>query len=116
MAVDRIRYIKDKWTVLEYARDVLGFPVRKSGDRCVSLAPDSHNPTALRIFDNYWQDFKTGAHGDVIDLCAIAKHGGDKGAAIRELGGESSSWKEYTQHLCDKIAYFQQAWYQERDY
>ena len=111
MAVDRIRYIKDKWTVLEYARDVLGFPVRKSGDRCVSLAPDSHNPTALRIFDNYWQDFKTGAHGDVIDLCAEAKHNGDRGAAIRELAqgyGGNYDWRKYTQELNNKIAYFHQ--------
>ena len=109
MAVDRISYIKAKWTVLEYARDVLGLPVYKSGDRCVSLAPDSHNPTALRIFDNYWQDFKTGAHGDVIDLCAEARHGGDRGAAIRELAEGYSgnyNWKEYTQQLNNKIAYF----------
>lgn len=109
MAVDRISYIKAKWTVLEYARDVLGLPVYKSGDRCVSLAPDSHNPTALRVFDNYWQDFKTGAHGDVIDLCAEARHGGDKGEAIRELAegyGGNYNWKEYTQQLNNKIAYF----------
>lgn len=109
MAVDRIAYIKSRYSVLEYARDVLGFPVRKSGDRCVSLAPDSHNPTAMIIFDNWWYDYKQGCGGDVIDLCAEAKHGGDKGAAIRELDGDygfTYNWKEYTQKLGDKIAYF----------
>lgn len=109
MAVDRIEYIKDKYTVLEYARDILGLPVRKSGDRCKSFAPDSHNPTALVIFDDWWYDFKQGIGGDVIDLCAHAKHGGDVGAAIRELAGDygiSSDWKEKTQERCTLIAYW----------
>ena len=109
MGLDRIRYIKEKYTVLEYARDVLCLPVRNSGDRCVSLAPGSSNPTALVVYDDYWKDFKTGAGGDVIDLCAEAKHGGDRGAAIRELSGDYGhdyDWLDYTQRLNDKIAYF----------
>ena len=109
MEVDRIAYIKDKYRVLEYARDVLGLPVRKSGDRCVSLAPCSSNPTAMVIYDDWWYDFKQGIGGDVIDLCAQARHGGDKGAAIRDLAGDygySVEWHEYTQNLGNKIAYF----------
>ena len=109
MAVDRINYIKDKYSVLEYARDVLGLAVQKSGDRCVSLAPDSQNPTAMIVYDDWWYDFKQGKGGDIIDLCAEAKHDGDKGAAIRELAGDyglNENWKEYTQNLCTKIAYW----------
>ncbi len=109
MAVDRIRYIKEKYSVLEYARDVLGLPVRNSGDRTISLAPDSHNPTALVIYEDYWRDFKTGAGGDVIDLCAEARHNSDRGAAIRELAGDYGldyHWQEYTVNLNNKMAYF----------
>ena len=108
MGLDRIAYIKDKYTVLEYARDILGLPVKKSGDRCVSLAPDSHNPTAMIVYEDWWYDFKQGCGGDVIDLCAMARHGGDKGEAIRELAGDygGTGWLEYTENLNNKIAYF----------
>ena len=109
MGVDRIGYIKEKYSVLDYARDVLCLPVRKSGDRCVSLAPGSRNPTAMVVYDDWWYDFKQGIGGDVIDLCAQARHNGDKGEAIRELAGDygfSTGWIEYTQNLGNKIAYF----------
>lgn len=108
MELDRIRYIKEKISVLEYAQNVLGLPVRKSGDRCASLAPDSHNPTAMVVYDDWWYDFKQGCGGDVIDLCSEARHGGDKGAAIRELGGDTGGWNwvEYTKALNGKIQHF----------
>ena len=108
MGVDRIGYIKEHYSVLDYARDVLGLPVRRDGDRCISLAPGSHNPTAMVVYANSWYDFKQGIGGDVIDLCAVARHDGDKGAAIRELCGEACNphWQEYTQTLNNKIAYF----------
>ena len=103
MGLDRIKDIKERVSVLEYARDVLGLPVRRSGDRCVSLAPGSTNPTALLIQTNHWYDFKLGMGGDVIDLCAYARHNGDKGAAIRELGGVDDGWLAYTQNLCNGV-------------
>lgn len=110
MGVDRIAYIKDKYRVLDYARDILGLPVRKSGDRCTSIAPGPHKTNnAFVVYDDWWYDFSAGNGGDVIDLCAVAKHGGDKGAAIRELAGDygySVEWEEYTQNLNSKIAYF----------
>lgn len=110
MGVDRIAYIKDKYSVLEYARDVLGLPVRKSGDRCMSIAPGEHHTNnAFVVYQDWWYDFSAGIGGDVIDLCAVARHGGDKGAAIRELAGDygySVEWEEYTQNLNSKIAYF----------
>lgn len=106
--MDRIRAIKEKTTVLDYAQSVLGFPVRRSGDRWRSLDPGSTNPTALVIYTDWWYDFKLGKGGDVIDLCAVARHAGDKGAAIRELGGEDKGWVAYTQKLCKTV----QKWHQ----
>ena len=105
--MDRITKIKEKYTVLEYARDILGLPIKKSGDRCKSLAPDSHNPTAMIVYNDWWYDFKQGCGGDVIDLCAEAKYGGDKGKAIRELAGKDCDWIDYTQEYNAKIAFFQ---------
>ncbi len=104
MAVDRIKYIKEKYTVLEMAQK-LGLEVRKSGDRCVSLAPNSHNPTAMVVYNDWWYDFKQGCGGDVIDLYAEVKYGGDKGKAIRDLSGDfnGEDWLRYTKALNGKI-------------
>ena len=109
MGLDRVSYIKDKYSVLDYARDVLGLPVRKSGDRCASIMPGPHKTTnAFVVYEDWWYDFSGGIGGDVIDLCAVARHDGNKGDAIRELGGDygGQDWAEYTQKLNDKIAYF----------
>lgn len=107
MAVDRIAYIKGKYSVLEYARDVLGLPVKKSGDRCTSIMPGPHKTNnAFVVYNDWWYDFSGGVGGDMIDLCAVAKYDGDKGAAIRDLAGDTCDWYSYTQTLGDKIAYF----------
>lgn len=109
---DKIAYIKSRWDCIRYASNVLGWPVHKDGDRYLSLAPGSTNTTALILHLNNWHDFKTGWFGDVIDLCARARHDGDKGAAIRELGEgfqgtwDESKWKAKTQDLCNKIEYW----------
>ena len=47
MAVDRIKYIKEKYTCVEMAQ-LLGLPIKKSGDRCISFAPNSHIPHEIR--------------------------------------------------------------------
>ncbi len=104
--MDRIAKIKEKYSVLEYARDVLHLPINKSGERCCSLAPDSHNPTALIVDNDWWYDFKLGCVGDIIDLCAYAKYDGDKGKAIRELAGQDYDWLDYTHEYNAKVAYF----------
>ena len=108
MAVDRIAYIKERYNVLDYARNTLHLPVHKAGDRCTSIAPGPHKTNnAFVVYKDWWYDFSSGCGGDVIDLCAEAKYGGDKGAAIRELAGDyGGDWKRYTEQLCDKIAYF----------
>jgi len=105
--LDRIKAIKEKYSVIEYARSVLGIPIRKAGDRWKSFGGGS-NATCVVFYDDWWYDFKLCMGGDVIDLCAVAKHGGDKGAAIRELGGDDPGWVSYTQNLCNQI----QAWHE----
>ena len=61
MAMDRIEYIKSKYNVLDYARDVLGLPVNKSGDRCMSISPGPHKTdNAFVAYDDWWYDFMTG--------------------------------------------------------
>ena len=105
--MDRIKAIKEKYSVIEYARSVLGIPIRKAGDRWKSFGGGS-NATCVVFYDDWWYDFKLCMGGDVIDLCAVAKHGGDKGAAIRELGGDDPGWVSYTQNLCNQI----QAWHE----
>lgn len=96
--MDRIKAIKEKYSVIEYARSVLGIPIRKAGDRWKSFGGGS-NATCVVFYDDWWYDFKLCMGGDVIDLCAVARHNGDKGAAIRELGGDDPGWREYTQQL-----------------
>lgn len=102
----RIERIKAKYSVLEYAQGVLGLSVVRG--RCVSVS-GGHNPTAMVVSNDWWYDFKLGMGGDVIDLCAVARHNGDKGAAIRELGGDliDGDWVRYTQNLCNKVAKWQ---------
>lgn len=110
MGMGVIDIVKQKHTCVEIARDRLGLKINKSGDRCVSLAPESHNPTALVIFDDFWYDFKLQTGGDVIDLLAYVKYEGDKGKAIRELGGElSEDWVQYTNALNGRI----QRWHKQ---
>lgn len=95
---DRIKRIKEKHSVFEYARTVLNIPLRKPGDRYKSFGGGG-NPTCVVFHEDWWYDFKLCMGGDVIDLCAVARHNGDKGAAIRELGGDDPGWREYTQQL-----------------
>ncbi len=109
MELDRISYIKEHYSLIDYAHDVLGFPVQRPGDRCVSFAPGSKNPTAMLFDKNTWFDFKQGIGGDIIDLVAHVKHGGDVGAAIRELAGDygdNYKWREKVQEHCNLIAYW----------
>lgn len=95
---DRIKRIKEKHSVFEYARTVLNIPLRKPGDRYKSFG-GGENPTCVVFHEDWWYDFKLCMGGDVIDLCAVAKHDGDRGAAIRELGGDDPGWRSYTQQL-----------------
>ena len=107
--MDKIEYIKERYELIPYAQ-TLGCDVHKDGDRCKSYLPGSENKTAMIFHEYCWHDFKADKHGDVIDLCALVKYGGDKGKAIAELGGDfghTDDWKQVTQDRCNEIAYYQ---------
>lgn len=86
--IDRI---KDRLSCVEYASRHLGLPVQKPGDRCVSFREGANNKTSLQIDERFWFDYAfpgpegMGLGGDVIDLCAWARHGGRLAPALREL-------------------------------
>lgn len=116
---EQIDELKRRLTTLSYARNVLNLPIHSSGDRCISVG-GGHNPTAMVVYEDWWYDFKLGRGGDVIDLCAVAKHGGDRGVAIRELCGDlglAIGWRDVTQKLNDSVAwYHDQLRPQDREY
>ena len=109
-----IEEIKNTHNVLTYARDH-GLNVLHQGDRTPSFIEPGNNKTCVIYYKDWWFDHKTRQGGDVIDLCAILEHGGDRGAAIRELGGNQIQWVPETQKLNNKI----ELWHQNlkhRDY
>ena len=70
----------------------LGLELFKSGSneyRSYSVYEPGHNQTATVFFANtgYFWDFKAARGGDVIDLNAAVKFGGNKGEAINFLSG-----------------------------
>lgn len=106
-----ISEIKSKITVVEYARDILGFGIKKPGDRWYSLKPSSTNKTCCVFQKDYFKDFNLDISGDVVDLCAYTKYNGDKGKAIRDLASycgisieEDLNWKKNAQAFGDRCA------------
>lgn len=94
-----------------------GLPITRAGDRCVSpLRSGATNASSFCVDDDFWYDFGSGSGGDCIDLLALVKHNGDRGAAIRELASMTGvpdnnprpdGWHTYTQNLCNQVAYWQ---------
>lgn len=111
-----IQLIKQRISCVEVAQRC-GLPVSESGDRCVSpLRSGAKNPSSFVVDDGFWFDFGDSRGGDVIDLLAEIKYQGDRGKAIRELARltgvtdenpRPDGWLEYTQNLCNQIAYWQ---------
>ena len=111
-----INLIKQRISCVDIAQR-FGLPIQKSGDRCVSpLRENAKNPSSFVVDDDFWFDFGDSRGGDVIDLLAELNHHGDRGRAIRELATltgvtdnnpRPDGWMEYTQNLCNQIAYWQ---------
>ena len=111
-----ISLIKQRIDCVQYAQR-MGLPIHKSGDRCTSpLRTNASNPSSFVVDTDFWYDFGSGNGGDVIEFCAHLAHGGDRGAAIRELatitgvgntGSESTQdWLEYTNQLNARTAFY----------
>ena len=111
-----INLIKQRISCVEVAQRC-GLPVSESGDRCVSpLRQGAKNPSSFVVDTEFWYDFGDSRGGDSIDLLAEIKYQGDRGKAIRELAmltgvtdenPRPDGWLEYTQNLCNQIAYWQ---------
>ncbi len=122
-----LNLIKQRISCVTFAQSA-NLPITKSGDRCVSpLRDGASNPTSFVVYDDFYYDFANGSGGDVIELCAALNHGGDRGAAIRELASltgvpsdgntSSQAWLEYTNHLNAQTAYYNtQLTTDDRDY
>ncbi|MEG1619856.1 MAG: phage/plasmid primase, P4 family [Eubacterium sp.] len=109
-----ISEIKSRINCIEYAQ-MAGLSVKRSGERTTSIAGGS-NKTACILYEDWFYDFKLDQGGDVIDLCALLKHDGDKREAIMELaeltGAKpemSENWRQYTQNLCHLIQKWHEA-------
>jgi len=75
--------IKARVLCTEYMRAEHGAQI--VGGRCKSFRPDATNPSSLLVNERDWFDFGSGIGGDVIDLVAQDKCGGDLGRAISYL-------------------------------
>lgn len=119
-----LTYIKQRLSCVDYARSQ-GLPIHKSGDRCASPFHAGQNKTSMVVYDDFWYSHSDQFGGDVIDFCALLKHDGNRGKAIRELArltgceepANAGAWRDYTQNLCNAVA----AWHQnltqdDRDY
>ena len=105
--------IKQKITVPDYLQRYMNVNVRENSRTVSPLRTDASNPTSFQVQKDFYWDFGGGFGGDVIDLCARHKFDGDIGKAIRFLaeatGTETedySRWRDYTQNLCNQIAYW----------
>lgn len=119
-----IKTIKSRIDCYDYAR-ARGLPVSKPGGRCASpLRPGARNKNSFVVHRAFWYDFGSGTGGDVIDLCALLDHNGDRRAAIHALADRvgvtlapSRDWVQATNSLNGLI----QHWHtnlppEQRDY
>jgi P4 family phage/plasmid primase-like protien len=79
------------------------------------------------VYDDFYYDFAAGTGGDVIELCAVTQHHGDRGSAIRDLATitgvpsdnteSTQAWLDYTHQLNSQTAYYNtQLTDSDRDY
>ena len=98
-----VELIKQRISCIDFCQSK-GLPISKAGDRCVSpIRSGARNKTSFVCYVDWWYDFSAGLGGDVIDLCALVDHDGDKGKAIRTLAkrvgiaddGSTEGWVRY---------------------
>lgn len=108
--------IKQRLNCVDYLNNYIGVHA-EDGKRYVSpLRRGASNPTSFYVTNDFFYDFGMAQGGDVIDLCAIHKFGGDRGQAIYYLAEKlniqddnydakaNERWLQYTNKLNNKIA------------
>jgi P4 family phage/plasmid primase-like protien len=122
-----LNLIKSRISCVAYAQRI-GLPITKSGDRCISpIRSGAKNPSSFVVYDDFYYDFAAGTGGDVIELCAVTQHHGDRGSAIRDLATitgvpsdnteSTQAWLDYTHQLNSQTAYYNtQLTDSDRDY
>lgn len=113
---ETISTIKSHINCLDYARR-RNLPITKPGDRCVSpMRPGADNKTAFVCYEDFFYDFVSQQGGDVIDLCALLEHNGDRRAAIHDLakltGAETEAtrdWVKATSSLNNRVQKWHEA-------
>lgn len=111
-----IEKIKQRMNCVDYLNNYVGIHA-ENGKRYVSpLRCGASNPTSFYVTNDFFYDFGMAQGGDIIDLCAIHKFGGDRGQAIYYLAEKlnihddnfdakaNERWLQYTNKLNNKIA------------
>ena len=117
-----VRAIKTSLTVTDYANNILGMNVIE-GQRCTASYRGGSNPSSFISYGDSYSDF--GFPGgprhycDVIQLCADARHNGDRAQAIYELArayitseklaeitNDTVTWNQHIKTLENKILYW----------
>ena len=108
-----IQELKNRISCVQYAQR-LGYNIHKSGDRCVSPFHNGTNKSSMVVHDNFWFSFSDNLGGDVIDLAARVKYGGNRAAAINELAElvglqsnfNAKNYRDYMQNYGNGMFYY----------
>lgn len=109
---EAIQQIKQRIDCISYARDVLGFPISKEGDRCQGIEQSNVKNDSLMFSRDGWYDFHLKEGGDVISLAQKVKFNGDFMEAVKDLAMRCNieiddkhnyNWVQETKTYADEI-------------
>lgn len=104
--------LRKKINLKEYCENEIGLNFHKSGNS-FRATPATGGTEAFTIWTDephLWHNFADKTHGDVIELCALMNHNGDKGAALKELAEKYLNEAEREKYLAGL-----NRWLKERD-
>ena len=82
--------IREHGSCVDFAEKILGAQIHDG--RCAAVWRDGERETSVAIDKEKWYDHGRGVGGGLIDLCAIAKFGGDDSAAIQQAQEFLGDW------------------------
>lgn len=98
---DIFQFLRERINLKEYCENELGLNFRKSGNS-YRATPTTGGTDAFTIWTNEpdsWHNFFDKTGGDVIDLCALMNHNGNKGEALKELAEKYLNESEREKYL-----------------